>query len=650
MFGPRALRRIALVVVPLLVSCGTGPDPGSTDEPGRPTTSTESAAAASEPAAELPPYRIGQHGQVTTTNPWAVWDVAGDAYNHLVQPQAISLYAYAGPSDSLVPLLARGTPPLPEPDGESWAVTVPLRDDVRWSDGESVDAFDVAFTFETVRRLGLGGNFMNLLPVGADDRPGTDEDETREGLVAVEAVDPVTVRLRFSVQPGVALWPYRVGTAPIFAEHHWGPIAANAPDAASLYEHPGIGGPTAGGFVVGEHEPGAFVRTVADPDFWHRGTRYVAYDDGSIERTEPGGDVEILAGPAGGAVVADWTEGPHVSEVLYTSYADLTSAVLALESGDIDWLFAPVGFERGLVLDVLADPDLDVAINPVNGFQYLAFNLRRFPMSEPAFRYAVACRIDKRFMTDTVFGGSAIAADTLVPAGYTAWHSTDIVAPCAGMTEQERLEEAVRALADAGWTWETRPRWNEDLGDVDPEGAGLRGPTGAEVGNLDLIAPGPGFDPLRATYALFVEEWATELGIPLRADPTGFAVIVDRVFNPDPTFDMYILGWGVAPFPDHVFAFFRTGQDVTRGGMNTTGYSDPDFDALADAFDGTTDLGRARELVRRAEEKLARDLPYVILFTTPVIDAHRTVLEFPFTDAVGGITARLGMPTSVHVR
>ena len=182
--------------------------------------------------------------------------------------------------------------------------------------------------------------------------------------------------------------------------------------------------------------------------------------------------------------------------------------------------------------------------------------------------------------------------------------------------------------------------WNEDNRDVLPKGEGLRGPDGTPVQPLTVLAPGPGYDPLRATYSLFIEEWAVDLGIPLTAEPTGFSVIVDEVFATGDAaleWDMYILGWGLTPFPDHVFTFFTTANDSANGGFNTPGYSNPEFDALADEFAAAKTLEEARDLIFQADAILAEDLPYVVLFTTPIIEAYRNSIEFPFTTTLDGV-------------
>lgn len=644
------VRRLALVFLAcsVLVGCqSTTVGPTAPPDAGEPT----SPVPPDDPAADEGIYRVALSEPSTTDNPWAIHDVEASAWNFIVQPPDPVLYTYDGPGHTFVPLLAAvADPPDPIPAGDRWSVTVPLRTDIWWSDGEPVDAHDLVFTFDTVRRLRMAGNYPHLWPVASEDDPVTEENEFNAGLVTVEALDDRTVRYVFNIEPGITMWPYSIGIAPLFPEHYWAPIAAEADEAADLYAVSGVGAPHAGGFVIEEWQSSAFWRNVAESDFWDRGARYVYYSNGSIEYTARSGYRGEYAGEPNGEVIADVVSGPFVSEVLYSIYTDKATAMLALEKGDVDYLWAPVGLERGLAETALNNPDLDVAINPQNGFRYLAFNMRRFPMSEREFRLSIACRIDKQFMAETVLGGATIALDTLVPPGYAYWFNEEAVAPCAGLTEQGRFEEAVRILADAGWTWEVEPRWDEGNRDVSPEGRGLRSPDGRLVEELELLAPGPGYDALRATYALFIEEWATEVGIPVRAEPTGFSIIVDKVFSPDADYDMYILGWGVEPVPSHVFDFFASDQDSTSGGFNTPGYSNPAFDVLADEWNRTRDLERARTLVKEAEAILAADQPYVVLFTTPVVEAFRRNVEYPFTEGMGGITWFLGFPTSVHLR
>ncbi len=253
--------------------------------------------------------------------------------------------------------------------------------------------------------------------------------------------------------------------------------------------------------------------------------------------------------------------------------------------------------------------------------------------------------IDKEFMANNILQGVAIPLDSLVPPGNSFWYNDSIVPYCDGLTQEERVNESIRILEDGGWTWSTKPEWNADNRDVIPKGEGLN-LNGQTVGELELLAPGPGYDPLRATYSLFIEEWANDLGIPVTAEPTGFSVIVDRVFGPV-DWDMYILGWGLTTYPDYIADFFQTSGDSALGGSNTPGYSNPVFDDLASQLKAETDLNAARELVFEMDAIIAEDVPYVVLFTTPVLEAYRNTLNFPFTDPLDGIQNFVGTPGSV---
>lgn len=626
-------------------------DSGATTTTAAPSDTTDTTEA--PPAATGYTYKMAIFSDPTTDNPWAALDTENDVWTNYVNPDGAALYTYQGPTYTLVPGIAEDdTPPEPVADGDAWSVTVALRQDVTWSDGEAIDANDVAFTFNTVAKYdGLGGNFPFLWPLAADDDPATEEDESNQGVLSVEVVDDYTVKVMFNFEPGLAVWPFQVGTASIFPEHFWGPIVDANDSFEGLYAESGLGYPNAGAFNSAEREPGAFWRNESiGSAYYDAGAEYVVYDNGTVQYTRPDGVIEQYGGQASGDPVADYVEGPYADEVVFSLYSDQNAAVLALTDGEVDFLMNPLGLQRGLQQLVLSEPSLNVIVNEQNGYRYLSYNMRKFPMNEKSFREAIACRIDKEFMANTVLGGAAIAANSQVPPGNSFWYNPDVAAPCTGLSEQERFEAAVQILRDGGWTWSVDPVWSEDNRDVLPKGEGLA-LNGQAIQPLTLLAPGPGYDPLRATYSLFIEEWAVDLGIPLQAEPTGFSVIVDEVFAADEgalEWDMYILGWGLTPFPDHVFSFFETAQDSAGGGFNTPGYSNPEFDALATQFNTAKTLEEARDIIFAADAILAEDLPYVVLFTTPIIEAYRNTIEFPFTTTLDGIQNWSGLQSATR--
>lgn len=662
----RTLRWIALLVIFSLVAVACGSDSGNEDttttsestttttapppddtgedqEPEDTTTTTQAPTPTTAPPPDDTgpaqfPLNVAIFAEPTTNNPFALWNNTTTWTNH-VMPGNAALYTFYYPTYTFGPSLASDPiPPAVVPDGENWSVTVNLRDDVTWTDGTTITANDIGFTWSIMEKYGgLGGNFSSSWPVAKADDPGTDEDETRQGILSVEVLSDTQVKYTFNVDAGLAIWPFSVGGAPIFSQAYWQPIVDDAETAEDLYAAETLGFTNASSYISAQWEKGAFWRNEAIDNYWDKGSEVTVYSNGAFA-TERNGETETFGGDPSGDVRTEYVEGPHPSEVTYSIYGDQNSAVLALGDGEVDFMLNPLGLQRGLQGLIFENSELVATVNPSLGYRYMAFNLRKFPMSDKAFRQALACRIDKDFLSNTVLSGAAIPLNGFVPPGNAYYHNPDVSVVCDGLSEPERLAEAVRILKEAGWTWSTEPAWNEDNSDVLPKGEGIRGPNGETLSDITLLAPGPAYDPLRATYSLFIEEWANDLGFPIIAEPTGFNVIVDAIESSSEAWDIFILGWGIGIFPSYVFRLFAAEFDAYDGnGDNQPGFNNPEFETLWEQFQTTKTVEEARALIHQAEAILAEELPYVVLFTTPIIEAFNKKIQFPTTDVLGGI-------------
>jgi ABC-type transport system substrate-binding protein len=270
--------------------------------------------------------------------------------------------------------------------------------------------------------------------------------------------------------------------------------------------------------------------------------------------------------------------------------------------------------------------------NPANGFRYLNFNFAQPVLHDKVLRQAVDCMIDKQFLTQNLLQGAALPVKTIVPQANAYWYNNDVKLFCDGMSAEERLNTAVQMLKDAGYTWDVEPFWRTDRGGSAEWGTGLKTPDGTAVPNLRLLAPSAGYDPLRATAGVYIEQWMNQLGIPVEAELTNFNRILE--LQSDPTaWDMYILGWGLSSFPDYPCYFLQPGS-----GWNYGAYDSEEFDAVCNELFAETEMEAARELVFELQNILSEDLPYIYLFTTPMADAwNGSQIMFPFTDVPGGI-------------
>ena len=180
-------------------------------------------------------------------------------------------------------------------------------------------------------------------------------------------------------------------------------------------------------------------------------------------------------------------------------------------------------------------------------------------------------------------------------------------------------------------------------------------PDGSDVPALELVAPSPGYDPLRSTFAIWIERWLTDLGGP---HPGKSGRIQRHRRHPvqrhrgrrsrhvDLGLESHhlprLLG-SLLPQPA------RAGNE--EGGSNWGGYSNPEFDQMAFELLSETDIDGARDKVLQMQEFLAEELPYVTLFTIPKLDAYRpSRIEFPYTSVLGGLEGQGGMQQAALIK
>ncbi len=77
----------------------------------------------------------------------------------------------------------------------------------------------------------------------------------------------------------------------------------------------------------------------------------------------------------------------------------------------------------------------------------------------------------------------------------------------------------------------------------------------------------------------------------------------------------------------------------------------PEFDKLSESFLAEPDLIKAKEKAFRMQEILAEDLPYIVLFDTPLIEAYRSDrVEYPYTKVLSGIQYFGGMTSTAKLK
>ena len=622
-------------------STAGGSASAATPRPDRPSpTSPPAQAPAGGADVSENVYQLGISADMTTTNYWSYLGPDGTIWNmYVLGGSKPTLYSYSAQRYDWIPSLASDFPtPLTEETvgGETlWTTEVPLKQGVKWSDGADVTAEDFAFTAHTVAELQLPGNWPSIV----------DPDYFNHA----EALDSHRLKIYFKQKPGLARWQFGQAFMPIFPRAYWEPVVAEAKQAGdiveqqkALFAHVPENEPTAGGYGFEKWERGAFAEKGRNPGYYFADSVVTQYASGAYAESKEGVYEFGAYGEPVGDTSLEYKVGPFADSAIYSIYGSQDATVLALKKGDIDFMLNPLGLSRGLQQQLEGTDGLSVIENASDGMRYLGFNFRKQPMEIKAFRQAVATLIDKEFITSTVLQGVALPMYTTVPEGNQAWYNPDVPLIGKDLSRGERIAQAVQLLKDAGFTWETEPRVSEDGRFVEQAGEGLRLPNGEPMPEMDILAPSPGYDPLRSTFAIWIERWLNEVGIPVRADLTGFNLIVDKVFTKQ-EFDMWILGWGLSAYPDYLESFFHSRHSGLEG-HNAGGYDNPEFDRLADELLAETDLESARQKVFEMQGFLADDLPYVPLFDTPLVEAFRSDrIEYPYTTSWGGLQNASGM-------
>lgn len=546
--------------------------------------STSTTHAPSTTTTEEKPfvYRLGVLAGLSTDNFWAFYGREPSVWNsYVLGPTKPALFTQADVTATLEGELAKGMV-RPELADSGWHVLVDLRDDLAWSDGTPVTAGDFVFTFDTVRRLDLEGSWSDAFPDIVD---------------SVAAEGDHRLRIEFRERPGLAVWPYGVGVAPIMARHVWEPLA-DVDEAERLYTLSGAAD-VGGGPLTLAHTSETRITSVANDGY-------------------PGSSV------------------PDVVE--YSVFADKEAAVAALGAGEIDAVLSPGGIGQAS----FEGSGIEKVTSPGNSVRYLGFNLRRQPMADKEFREALALLLDREDLSAEI--GAGPPAWSLVPAANTRWYAPAVVESITKRFRADpprRLATALEGLAAAGYRWEQAP--SVDEGGEWRAGKGLT-IDGVVPQPVTILTPGDEYDPSRVDYVEAIASVLGVLGFDARPVVTDFDTVVDLVLTADDSdnyrFDMYVLGWtlGDPALPRYYGALFGDG-----GALNNTGYGSEEFAAALASFEGALSNREAKAALWEMESVLARDLPYLPLYNSEIVEAYRSDrVDYDGPVGLGGWQARLG--------
>jgi peptide/nickel transport system substrate-binding protein len=418
-----------------------------------------------------------------------------------------------------------------------------LRDGVTWHDGTRFTAADVKFSFDEV-----------LLKFHARTKASMSG-----ALAGIEAPDDRTVIFRFKQPYAPLLQQLDATEAPIVAKHlYQGSDPQTNPANASP-----IG---TGPFKFVAYKKGAEIRLARNAAYSKRGL-------------------------------------PYLDEIVMRVIPDPGTQVLALESGEVDFLWGVPGPHQSRLQADARFRMGQTSYHPggSNCIMTVSFNLDRPTLKDVRVRRAIALALDRdAFLRQVLFNEGKVATAPI--SSEILWaHARGLTLPSFDRAEAERLLEAI------GWKKER---------DATRVARGVAGVPDGTRFTLDFL-----HFPAFAKYGELMRQQLGAVGIDVTQRPLEPAVFAPTVFK-DRAFDTNVISYCNGPDPEiGVRRMYHSSQIGPAPFTNAAGYRNERVDALFDHAGRTVERERRSELYRQIQEILVQELPYVWLVETPTTRA-----------------------------
>jgi peptide/nickel transport system substrate-binding protein len=294
----------------------------------------------------------------------------------------------------------------------------------------------------------------------------------------------------------------------------------------------------------------------------------------AFQGQKSGDSITLKANPA------YWAGAPRVSGVTFRFISEPSTALSALQAGEIDWTDS-IPAQR--VAQLKDDDSLTLAVTPSNDYWYFALNEARPPWNDVRVRQAIAYAIDRSAVVQATSYGTAVGNQLAIPKGNPWYTPYD--------TYRHDIDKAKGLLRDAG----------------------------AAPKRLDMLVTSE--YPETVTAAQIIADNLAPLGITVNIRTVDFATWLDEQNNGH--FDMLMMGWLGNIDPDD----FYYAQHHTDGTSNAQKFSNGEVDRLLDAGRVETNRNARADDYAKAATIIADEVSYIYLYNPSVIQAWTTGLS-----------------------
>ena len=288
---------------------------------------------------------------------------------------------------------------------------------------------------------------------------------------------------------------------------------------------------------------------------------------------------------------------PKLKKIIIKIFKDSTTLRLALEKGEVDIAFRHLSVEDLQALK--GKSSIIVEEKPSLQIRYLVFNIGNFTMfKDVKVRQAIAYAIDRDAIVKKVFKEAASKIYSLVNPNFDWCYKP--VFEKYDLERSEALAEAVKLLREAGYS-ENKPL------------------------KFTLWYTTDHYGPKEADVAQCIKEALEETGL-IKVDLRGLTW--SEFINKLESYEMecFLLGW----YPDYVdpdnylYPFLYSS---TSGPVFSCWYSNPEVDQTLVKARQTADLEERAYYYSIVQEYLAKDVPYIPLWSQNQNIAYRNNIK-----------------------
>ena len=388
-------------------------------------------------------------------------------------------------------------------------------------------------------------------------------------ITAVTAPDDTTVVMTTKVPTPIMT---RLAV-PILPEHVWSKVSEK--DVKKYRNETDVVG--SGPFVLTERKTGQFVRLRANKNYWEGAPKI----DELVFRIYNNGDALAQALKSGEIDIADGLDADPFKTL------QTTDGITAYPAKYYE--LAELAFNTGAALDD-GTPVGDG--NPV--------------LKDKKLRVALSWAVDRATLLDRVLNNNGTVGSTVIPPIYADLHAEP--ANPIGFD----LAKANALLDEAGYA----------------KGAdGVRtAPDTKKPVTLRLFARQNSQSSQQS--AKFIQGWFKDVGVTVTVKVVSEDSLTEIIGRGD--YDMFLWGWVVEPDPDYQLSTFTCAKrsykdgDAVLANLSDSFYCNKEYDDLYAQQAAQVDPAQRAETVKKMQQLLYDDAPYVVLYYPDNLEAYRS--------------------------